>query len=439
MKSWPATLHINAWTGTELLPSKISSKAKAWTLRAMLPDIQPHRQVSANAVDWRDEHAGWGLVLAEHEGLSEEVLASGADAPEAIQALLKARSHAQGKTPVFRYRPHATNRFTHLRNYATGQDVAISTASMGLTPEALPQYLLIYGSPSTIPWQLQYMLNVTRSTGRLDLEGDALEYYVQALLHNWRDAALQVDQTVLWSADFQTGDGQATNAALLTALARKKPGLVITSSYGQCGPLSNPTAMRATLGLPVDQECQMLDIEEVVSSWEPDGAIWYAHACCSAGSDASTLYGCLARSNPAICLVETGSSIDQVLRGIAGIGACTAPLPEALLGAKKPLRAFIGHVEPSFDWTRRHPVRKRYHTEYIQQALQATQNIAHPIGLACSAFYNALTPLCLEYETAFNAYSRGEDTLGTALYCQLAAREIQSLVLLGDPIAMLHT
>ena len=33
------------------------------------------------------------------------------------------------------------------------------------------------------------------------------------------------------------------------------------------------------------------------------------------------------------------------------LGPVVAPLPQALLGAPRPLRAFIGHVEPTFDRT----------------------------------------------------------------------------------------
>src|SRR5581483_276097 len=443
---------------------------KTWALRAMLPETQTLLQVPSetDSADWRDPKVGWGLILAEREGLSEEELASGADAPEPIRALLKAR----GNAPVFRYRPDAVNRFTHLRNYATGTDVSISNAPPGLAPNALPRYLLIYGSPADIPWKLQYMLNTTCSVGRLDLEGDALENYVQALLNDWKDAATQVDRAVMWTVDFGAGDvsdlirnalavrvyaswqydatlqhnvlfldgsvNQASSAALITALTQKRPALIVTMSHGQAGPCSDPTTMKAKLGLPVDQDGQPLEIDQLLASWEPDGAIWYAHACCSAGSADSTLYGCLPLANPAICLVEGGSPIDQVLKGITGLGALTAPLPRALLGAKKPLRAFVGYVEPTFDWILQQPATSQYLMENIRQALCNNIYRPMPVGLAFRNFYKSLAQLCSEFEVAFNAYSRGEDTLSVALYSQLAAREIQSMVILGDPTVMLR-
>src|SRR5205085_3592607 len=117
-----------------------------------------------------------------------------------------------------------------------------------------------------------------------------------------------------------------------------------TTSHGQTGPLGNLAVMNSKLGLPVDQAFQPLELDQLLRAWEPDGAIWYAHACCSAGSSNISIFK---------GLVETNSIIDHVLTGVTKLGALVAPLPKALLGAKKPLRAFIGHVEPTFDWTLR--------------------------------------------------------------------------------------
>ena len=70
--------------------------------------------------------------------------------------------------------------------------------------------------------------------------------------------------------------------------------------------------------------------------------MWYSHACCSAGSNNPSMFASLA---------APGSGVEDVLNGVAGLCAHAAPLPRAMLGAPKPLRAFIGHVEPTFDWT----------------------------------------------------------------------------------------
>ncbi|HEX6480746.1 MAG TPA: hypothetical protein VF043_18050 [Ktedonobacteraceae bacterium] len=469
MIDWPSTLTINAWTGEEPGSGDVSEKAKAWALRTGPPEARAYLPVppAADPANWRDPRIGWGLILAESDGHSDAELAAGIDAPEAIQALLKAR----GNAPVFRYMPKSSYRLTHLRNHASQQDVAISGTPMGLGDGALPKYLLIYGPPTEIPWELQYILNATRVVGRVDLEGDALNNYVQALINEWKDAASCIDQAVVWAADFGPNDishlmrdaiaarvyekwhgdptlqdralfldgpvSQASSAALISAVSQRKPALIVTTSHGQTGPLSDPLVMKSKLGLPVGQDYQALNPDQLLAAWEPDGAIWYAHACCSAGSDAATLYGCLEQADPALCLVKTGSPIDRILRGVAGLGALVAPLPKALLGAKKPLRAFIGHVEPTFDWTIRQPATGQFLTDALGQALYNNVYKPMPIGLAFADWYGTLAGLSIEYERVRNAYNKGEDTLNAILYCQLATRDRQSMVILGDPTVML--
>lgn len=77
--------------------------------------------------------------------------------------------------------------------------------------------------------------------------------------------------------------------------------------------------------------------------WEPDGVVWLAHACCSAGSVASSGYA---------GLFDPGDPIAELLAGVSeAAGSRTAPLPRRLLGHPKPARAFLGQVEPTFDWT----------------------------------------------------------------------------------------
>jgi len=60
-----------------------------------------------------------------------------------------------------------------------------------------------------------------------------------------------------------------------------------------------------------------------------------------------------------------------------------------------------------------------------------------PIGLAFADWYGTLAGLSIEYERVRNAYNKGEDTLNAILYCQLATRDRQSMVILGDPTVML--
>lgn len=457
---WPTTLAINAWAGDGSVAGNVAAGALDWIYQTDQPHFQEYLGPPADpaAADWRDPGIGWGLVLPEKEGLTPRELASGSDAPEPIQELLRRRAPA----PVFRYRPGSPNRFTLLRNYAAQKDVSIDPSTpAGIADDALPRYLLLYGTPEQIPWELQYVLNATCAVGRLDLTGDPLQNYVQALLNAWQGASAQVAQAVAWAVDFGPADitrlmrdaiaakicgrwqqdaslqvtffdgdssGRASGATLIGALAEKKPGLIVTTSHGQTSAAGPPQALRETLGLLIDQDARMLDPAILLGAWEPDGAIWYAHACCSAGSDATTIFN---------GLLEAGSLIDQTLKRVAATGALVSPLPEALLGAKKPLRAFIGHVEPTFDWTLKQPATGQHLTAGLVRALYNNIYRAQPVGLAFSPYYLPLGTLSLQYEHSSQEMQPDATVHEIMLYCQLALRDLQSMVILGDPTVAL--
>jgi hypothetical protein len=457
---WPERLTINAWTGAAAAGSSPDDKANRWVLRTRPPEVRTFLKPPplADPANWRDPRVGWGLVLAEKPGVSEADLASGADAPGPIRDLLAARAPA----PVFRYRPGWPERFRLLRNYRDHKDVAISGSPPGVGPGALPRYLLLYGGPEEIPWELQYVLNAGCAVGRLALTGKGLDNYVRALLSGWKDAPARDNHAVVWAtnhgpaditslmrnsiasrvyealhqdADFGPNtvflDGvsekRATGAALAQALAEQRPGLVVTTSHGQTGPLEDPAAMAAHLGLPVDQDGTPLDPGALPKGWSPGGAVWYAHACCSAGSDAQTAFD---------GLVAAGSEIDRVLKGVAGLGAKVSPLPTALLGADSPLRAFVGHVEPTFDWTLRQPLTGQFLTTPIRESLYDRLFQPLPVGWALRGLYDQLGALFGQYDASLGAFNRGENTKPALLWCLLAARDIQSMVLLGDPTVM---
>jgi len=166
-----------------------------------------------------------------------------------------------------------------------------------------------------------------------------------------------------------------------------------------------------------------------LTKWEPHGAIWYAHACCSAGSNQSTYYD---------GLFPADSPIDKFLKDIAKLGSKIAPLPKQLLGAKKPLRAFIGHVEPTFDWTLCQPGTDTYFTEPVRQAIYNGLFQPDPVGLAFRDYYAQLGSVYIDYDQAHEKFD-GDNTKEALLFCRLVARDIQSMVVLGDPTATLPT
>jgi len=166
--------------------------------------------------------------------------------------------------------------------------------------------------------------------------------------------------------------------------------------------------------------------------WQPDGAVWYAHACCSGGSDQLSLYA---------GLVEENSPIGSVLRAVTStatqFGARTAPLPRRLLGAERPARAFIGHVEPTFDWTLRNRWSGQYLTDSLTNAMYEGLYRRQPVGLAFREWYKRIGVLSVQFDALRRAFNQSDAVEGDLLFCQLAQRDVQSMVILGDPTVSL--
>lgn len=464
--SLPPTLSINAWTGTETVEGPPAAKARAWGLRKPpIPAPVPLAAEDIDPRDWRHSEVGWGLVLPEADARwSAAERAVAADAPEPIQRLRAFRADA----PVFRYRPDLGT--TELRRYfpdGSASDLAVNGSKPGTSRAALPLYLLLVGDPVALPWRLQYALNTApRHVGRLDLDEDGLDRYVRAVERDWDDAETRLSRAVVWAtdhgpddithlmrrviaepvfeklrADRDVGDGARMNAgpealaaSLAEALAAYRPGLVVTTSHGMTGPLDDPGTIATQLGMLVDTHGALARPEDLLAGWEPDGAIWYAHACCSAGSDAATHFD---------GLFDPDSAVARTLDAVAACGAQTAPLPRALLGAERPLRAFVGHVEPTFDWTLRSPRTGQVLSDSILRSLYhgLYKPTPDPVGLAFRGTYAEVGGLLItwghardEFEAAASEDER-EVARQKALYTRLAGLDRQSLVLLGDPAA----
>ena len=455
--NWPTELQINAYLGGEkkAASSALSEDAKKWPLRNAPPRVRTFLKPPAPADlrDWKSSQVGWGVVAAETPGLTEDQKRTSSDLPEPIRTLIKDR----GNAPVFRYRGGWDQRFRLLRSYERGLDVAIGQSPEGLGRECIPRYLLIVGGPDEVPWELQYVLNSHYAVGRLALSGDELENYVAALRSDFGRSTAQPKNALVWATNSGSGDitglmrdaiaskvfaklsgdtdlaagtkfldgaNGATGSKLIEALSGSNPGLVVTTSHGQTYPLDNPELLGKSLGLLVDQDFASVQVSDLLAVWQPDGAIWYAHACCSAGSAIRTLF-------EGLC--QEGSEVDRVLKGVAKNGDRVAPLPTALLGAKKPGRAFIGHVEPTFDWTLRNPDTRQTLTDSIQQALYGELYQPSPVGHAFRRCYDRLSSLYSSYDAASVEFGRGGATRDAMLRDLLCARDVQSMVILGDP------
>jgi hypothetical protein len=187
--------------------------------------------------------------------------------------------------------------------------------------------------------------------------------------------------------------------------------------------------MALDLGKLIDQTEEMIDVEGLLNSWEPRGAVWYAHACCSAGSRAESQFP---------DLLTDGSLARRVVTEISLMPSQTAPLPRALLGAAKPLRAFVGQVEPTFDWTLRDELTGQRLTNDIRVGLYDKLMQPWPIGLAFEEFQKTVGFYTSQWADQRDQVDSGDETArSSALRLRLTALDRQSTVILGDPTAIL--
>jgi hypothetical protein len=264
----------------------------------------------------------------------------------------------------------------------------------------------------------------------VDHGGDDITSLMRGYVAGPLATALQGDNEIGAGLHYPPAE-EATAAALIDALRERRPALVVTASHGKTGPLGDAAAMGRDLGLPVDRNHDVLGTAELLQQWNPDGAIWYAHACCSAGSDAATIFK---------GLVEPGSGVDRILEGVAALGARVAPLPTALLGASRPLRAFIGHVEPTFNYTLRNQETGQRLTSTIVSALHdhLYRKVPEPVGMAFEGCYRYANEMFAQFSEAAQKVDDGDDAQrSVALRCQLVGRDRQSMVILGDPTVAL--
>jgi hypothetical protein len=404
-----------------------------------------------------DPRVGWGVVLADSDDVLDVDKAIGSDAPEPIRRLIADRSRRHG-VPILRYRADVGDE-TLLRYYSNGtvQPLQVGLSVFGVGEGQLPLYLLIVGPPTSVPWRVQFSLNRRHHVGRLDLPDQGLENYVEALINGWAGIDSQVGAAVVWStnydrvtnemeslvanwiADRMTDDAEltlirragdsATNNALITALQDHQPSVIVTSSHGRTAPLNDQDEMRRTLGLPVDAETSTLDIDALSEAWEPSGAIWYAQACCSAGSNDGTSY---------VGLLDEDQSAHRVVTAVGALGATVSPAPTKLLGAVKPLRAFIGHVEPTFDWTLIAQDNGQPLTIPLVNSIYPNLYLRKPVARALEEHYRGVGELYAKLDRArqeINAAVQGAKAAAT--YYKLTATDRESLVVLGDPTAML--
>jgi hypothetical protein len=454
------SLRINAWNPDLKNSGTLAPNWFGWASRLRMQRVD--RTLSFDDApdlrDWRNPKIGWGVVLPENENLSPGERASPLELPDKVQHIISERNGV-----VLRYRADlAPEKIARYYPGEGGQQDPVAIGSeIGVEVGEIPLYLLILASPEQIPWRHQYLMASTRLVGRLDLPPDALENYFTHLHTGWAGSQIKPLAPLLWSVDwegditallrqmvaepayatYRTDDtldpmylhgSGATSGALMDALQSRRPGMIVTTSHGATSPLDDVAALRASVGLPVDQDRKLLDSTALLKGWQPDGSIWYAHACCSAGTDAQTSYS---------GLFDPMGDVDRILQGTSQAGSRVAPLPTALLSAEKPARAFIGHVEPTFDWPLQDPETGQPlslpFSDALTKKLYATRR--YPVGAAFQQIQALSSAQFKAWQFAKDDAQRATDAASRqrkremALRAQLGGLDWQGVVILGDP------
>ncbi|WP_030208997.1 hypothetical protein [Streptomyces sp. NRRL S-87] len=457
----PQELFLNAWTGTQAAHGALADTALGWGAR---PQGIPRSQKvlpfepPVPVTRWSHPDIGYGVLIPDDDspGLTPAQKAAGVDAPEPVRALLAAR---EGSVLLrWRDRPEG-DRF--LRRYfpdGSEQDPAVGMSTFGVGKDRLPKYVAIVGGPETIPWSVQYSLGTRHAVGRIPLAGDGLAHYVDALIGDWPGTTTAFDRALVWTVDLSptdmtnlmrqvitqpladklvpppladlrqlTGD-EATTAALLTELEASRPGLVVTSGHGQVSPLDDPAALRAVLGLPVDQHLTPVPLTDLAAGL-PSGCVWFAQACCSAGGAGRSLYKTL--------LDPDGSAFGTVA-AVAGLGPVVAPAALAALGRERPVRAVVGHVEPTFSWTLTVAETGQRLGERIVSALTQQLYSGVPLAQAFAEYRADIGQLHTDWHALSDRLAGGDRSVREEMTrIRLSAVDRQSLVLLGDPTVTL--
>jgi hypothetical protein len=448
----PVAVAIDAWNGTEAAHGELDTRANRWGARRGLPRSQRALDlgVPADMTNWQDPNVGYGILLPESDHPAAEK-AVGLDAPPPVRDLLDARP----RTVMLRWDPSLGPGLVR-RYFPDGRTQAPDLLSgYGEAKGRLPRYVLIVGGPDEIPWSVQYALGTRRSVGRLPLSGEALGNYVTAMLSDWPGAEVDVRAPLMWTVDlpgditaemravianplaakltdsrlprFQhLTDRGATGDDLLAALAAARPALVVTSSHGLTE--GTDAQLAGTLGLPVDADHAPVKLDDLDAAMPP-GAIWHAQACCSAGSEGPSKYtGFLGQGTTALAVVNA----------VSALGSTVAPAVTRLLGRERPVRAIVGHVEPTFDWTLRVPETGQGLGSDLVAALSDNLYAGQPIGHAFSDYRAGVGELHTQWATAYDQRAGGDETVRARLTrLRLTALDRQSMVILGDPTVAL--
>lgn len=425
---------------------------KSWVRESAQRSMAPKEGVDPR----RLEQTGWGVVFAEDTDPRVR---------EALEPLLAHRRRQAG-----RLRPERYRELTGKDGYRAGESKLRFLARHGVgagpaDPDRMPYYLLLVGDPETLPYELQYQLDVQYGVGRLCFDTpEEYAHYAEAVVAAEQGHFPRPNRAVFFgvrkdgdSATERTHDdlvaplagmlgcetggwevveasGPAATRQRLGRLlgGEETPALLFTASHGLGYPLGHPD-QRERQGALVCQEWSGppspgVDVSPYFTAADlsddacPAGLIAFTFACYSGGTPRLNDYAERGPREP----------VQKSER------AFVARLPQRLLGHPRGgALAVVGHVDRawtySFDW----PLAGRQ-LEVFASALRRLA-AGHPLGSAMEFFNQRFAEL--EVDLA-ELRQEGERGLGPDLIelvgLWTACRDARNYVVFGDPAVRLE-
>lgn len=398
--------------------------------------------------------AGWGVIFAQSEP-PERIAAL----REALKPLLDLRREQAGGEPLFReysaakgYLPGDTK-----RKFLDRHGIAPGPAE----PRKMPYYLLLAGSPESIPYDFQYQLDVERAVGRLWFETpEEYERYARSVVAAEKDAMPRRRRAAFFSprnpgdpvsdvcvdrlasplaswveehrSDWKTcrvlGD-EATKGRLAQLLGGSEtPDFLFTASHGAVFKASDDRVLPHQGALmcrewpgPSFRGRFPPDFyfagEDLGSAARLDGLIAFLWACYSAGGPATSDF-------------ELGR-IPVAPRPFLG------QLPYRLLSHPQgSARAVIGHVELVWIWSAQWPGAGTHLKEFEEMLRMLLEG--YPVGAAMEPFGRRYAELATElYPELLEIQRGGKEPDDETVFRLCVCHDTRNYVVLGDPAVRL--
>ena len=330
-----------------------------------------------------------------------------------------------------------------------------------------PYYVLLAGSPETIPFRFQYTLDVQAAVGRLSFERteDYARYAQKVVDFETRDDAFVAKRTLFFATEHSPDDathfsrcymadklvemvqekgipstylagGDATLANLISAFGGKgeTPALVYTATHGLGVPGQDEEVRRRLQGAIVCQDYDgrqgVLAADLVPTDSFAHGSIMFSFACYGAGTP---------RDSDFFQWIK-----DPGLLNCRPKQDFIAALPQKLLAHPKGPLAFIGHLDPAWLYSFADPnhladdkgwgSRMAPFRQAVDQLLQGAT-----VGYAVKRFNELYATISVKLTNIENQFqsdvTRGGDPQWNKQLIDtwMTRNDTQNFIVLGDP------